>query len=155
MSQLLADCVCVCEGIGRCFLALIPTTLSPNDQQFLYLFALLLHLPLFMRSLSSVHLPCSFSYVVCLSPHTHTHTTAHIHPFPITLFLFVGSNAEVNLIYCIYAAFAAFLPPAGHQAKSLGEPGKENSQAKSQLLQILFRFPLIEERNCLFLRNKS
>jgi len=71
------------------------------------------------------------------------------------LFLFVGSNAEVNLIYCIYAAFAAFLPPAGHQAKSLGEPGKENSQAKSQLLQILFRFPLIEERNCLFLRNKS
>jgi len=81
-------------------------------------------------------------------------------------FFVVGSNAEVNLIYCIYAAFAAFLPPAGHQAKSLGgwakrgrrkrEPGKENRQAKSQLLQVLFRFPLIEERNCLFfLKSKS
>jgi len=104
VSQLLADCVCVCEGIGRCFLALIPTTLSPNDQQFLYLFALLLHLPLFMRSLSSVHLPCSFSYVVCLSPHTHTHTHTHnsTHsPIPhyVVSFCWEQCGSEFNLLY--------------------------------------------------------
>jgi len=43
-------------------------------------------------------------------------------------FFVVGSNAEVNLIYCIYAAFAAFLPPAGHQAKSLGGVGEEGAE---------------------------